>query len=216
VRYLINTHFHGDHTGGNAAFAAEGVTIVANENVKNRLAAGTTNGLTGNKTPPAPEAALPKQTYTDKTAVTLGGRTAQVGHPTNAHTDGDSYVYFADANVLNTGDIVTFGRYPNIDFANGGSVDGVLKAVDAYVAMTDDQTKIVPGHGPLGTKADLIAYRKVIADARERVQKLIAEGKSIDEAVAAKPNADTDAKFGANEQAAGNFVRVVYRSLKPE
>jgi glyoxylase-like metal-dependent hydrolase (beta-lactamase superfamily II) len=215
VRYLVNTHYHGDHSGGNAGFAAEGTVVVAHVNVRNRLAAGTTNGLTGAKTPPAAPAALPAEIYTDTMTLTLKDRSAWLAHIANAQTDGDTYVYVADADVLATGDIVTLGtRYPNIDFANGGSIDGMIAGVDAYLKLVDDNTKIVPGHGPLANKAVLVGYRAMLAKARERVAKLIAEGKSESEVVAARPLADYDAKIGASEQASANFLRVVYNSLK--
>ena len=132
IKYLINTHFHGDHTGGNESFARDGVTVVSEVNVKNRLAAGTTNGLTGAKVPPAPEAALPKKTYTGSFQIRLNGRVADLKHIANAHTDGDTYVWFKTANVLSTGDTFTNGRYPNIDFANGGNIKGMIAATDAY------------------------------------------------------------------------------------
>jgi len=215
VRYLVNTHFHGDHSGGNAGFAAEGTMVVAHVNVRNRLAAGTTNGLTGVKTPPAAPAAVPGETYTDALTLELKDRSAQLGHIADAHTDGDPHVCIADANVLSTGDIVTLGtRYPNIDFANGGSIDGMIAGVDACLKLVDDRTKIVPGHGPLASKATLVDYRAMLVTARERVAKLIADGKSESEAVAARPFADLDAKIGANEQVSANFVRVIYNSLK--
>jgi len=215
VRYLVNTHFHGDHTGGNAGFAQEGATVVAQVNVRNRLAAGTTNGLTGRKTPPATAEALPAKTYTDAMMLVLKDRTVQLGHIANAHTDGDTYAYFPDADVLATGDIVTLGkRYPNIDFANGGGIDGMIAGVDAYLKLVNDNTRIVPGHGPLVNKAKLAEYRAMLADARERVAKLIAAGKSESEAVAAKPFADIQASIGASDQASVNFVRVIYNSLK--
>jgi glyoxylase-like metal-dependent hydrolase (beta-lactamase superfamily II) len=214
IRYLILTHFHRDHTGGNEAFAKDGAIIVAHESVKTHLAAGTKNGVTGNAVPPAPAIALPKQTYSDAMTIALKDRKAELRHLPNVHTDGDSYVYFADANVLATGDVVTFGRYPNIDYLYGGSIDGEIRGVDTVLEVARDDTKIVPGHGPLGTKAMIRDYRKMLTDVRERVAALIAAGKTEDQAVAAKPNADYDAKLKVSPQAAGNFVRVVYRSLK--
>src|SRR5215218_6657639 len=127
IKYLINTHYHGDHTGGNEAFAKDGATIVSDVNVKYRLAEGTTNGLTGVKTPPAAAGALPTKTYAGKMfKIRLPGRVADLHHIANAHTDGDTYVWFKTANVLATGDIFTNGRYPNIDFANGGNIRGMI------------------------------------------------------------------------------------------
>src|SRR6266851_2881267 len=185
IKYLINTHFHGDHTGGNELFANDGVTIVSQVNVKNRLAAGTSNRLTGAKTPPAPPAALPSDTYTNFSKIRLEGRIADLKHIANAHTDGDTYVWFKTANVLSTGDTFTNGRYPNI----------------------------VPGHGPLADKAALIEYRAMLISAHDRMAKLVKEGKSEDDVVAAKPFADFDAKWAPTELASKNFVRVVYHSL---
>jgi cyclase len=214
IKYLVNTHFHGDHTGGNEAFAKEGATV-AQDNIRVRLAAGTVNGLTGTKTAPTAAGGIPTDNYVGGTKkVDVGGRTAILTHANNAHTDGDTWVYFPDANVLATGDIFTNGRYPNIDFANGGGVNGVINAVDAFLKASNDNTRIVPGHGPLATKAQLAEYRNVIATARDRIRKLYDEGKSEQEVLAAKPLAELDGKWAANEQAANNFVRVVYNSFK--
>jgi glyoxylase-like metal-dependent hydrolase (beta-lactamase superfamily II) len=213
VKYLIDTHFHGDHTGGNAPFAGDGALVVAHVNVKNRLAAGTTNGLTGVKTPPAAADALPSKTYTDSFKIRLPGRVADLKHIANAHTDGDTYVWFKTANVLATGDTFTNGRYPNIDFANGGNISGMIKAADAYLKLVNDKTRIVPGHGPVADKAALAAYRTMLVTARDRMAKLVKDGKSEDDVVAAKPFADLDAKWAPTEIASKNFIRVVWHSL---
>ncbi|HEX9361153.1 MAG TPA: MBL fold metallo-hydrolase [Bradyrhizobium sp.] len=218
IKYLINTHYHDDHTGGNEAFAKDGVTIVSQINVSKRLAAGTTNGLTGAKIPPAPQAALPSDTYTNFSKIRLSGRVADLKHVANAHTDGDTYVWFKTANVLSTGDTFINGRYPNIDFANGGHINGMIAATEAYLKLAKAKTRIVPGHGPLADRAALMEYRAMLVTARERMAKLVKEGKSEDEAVAAKPFADLGAKWASTELESRNFIRVVYHSLadKPE
>ncbi len=214
IKYLINTHFHGDHTGGNAPFAGDGVTVVAQENVKKRLEEGTTNGLTGAKTPPVDPMALPKMTYKTTDTVKVKGVTARLGHPKNAHTDGDTYVWFKDANVLSTGDIFTHDHFPNIDFANGGNIKGMIAGADMYLKIANAKTKIVPGHGELANKADLEAYRTMLVTARDRMAKLIKEGKDEQAVIAAKPFADYAKKYDATDQQATNFTRVVYHSLK--
>jgi glyoxylase-like metal-dependent hydrolase (beta-lactamase superfamily II) len=218
VKYLIDTNYHADHTGGNELFAREGATVVSEINVKNRLAAGTSNGLTGVKTPPAPQGALPSKTYTNVYKIRLGGRVADLKHIANAHTDGDTYVWFKTANVLSTGDTFTNGRYPNIDFANGGNIKGMIAAADAYLKLANARTRIVPGHGPLADKAALTKYRTMLTTARDRMAKLVKQGKSEDDVVAEKPFADFDTKWAPTELAAKNFIRVVYHSLadKPE
>lgn len=214
IRFLINTHYHRDHTGGNEPFAKDGAVVVAHVNVQKRLAAGTVMAVPEIKAPPASGAALPTRTYTDAMTLELKGRVAQLKHPVAAHTDGDTYVYFADANVLATGDTVNIGRYPNIDYANGGSIKGMIETADAYLALANDGTKIVPGHGPLANKTLLAEYRAMLTTARDRMSKLIAEGKSEADVLAAKPFADLDAKWALNEQAGRNWMLVVYNSLK--
>ena len=216
VKYLINTHFHGDHTGGNENFAKDGVVIVAHDNIRVRLAAGTTSALTGNRAPPRPPEALPKQTYLGGSIdVEAGGRKAQLTHVANAHTDGDTWVYFADANVLATGD--TFNnlkRYQNIDFANGGDVRGMIRVMDAYLKVANDNTKVVPGHGPLATKANIAEFRAMLVTSRDRIEKLFNEGKTEQEVIALRPLADLDATWGRNEQHAIGHTRNVYNSFK--
>jgi cyclase len=214
IRYLVNTHFHGDHSGGDALFAKDGAIVVAQINVKKRLAEGSVNGLTGAKTAPVTGGALPTKTYNSTLTLKLKGRIARLGHPPHAHTDGDTYVWFPDANVLSTGDIVTVGRYPNIDFASGGNIKGMIAGVDTYLKLANDKTKIVPGHGPLTDKATLVTYRAMLVTARDRMAKLVAQGKSEADVLAAKPFADLDAAIHATDQQSQNFIRVVYHSLK--
>ena len=213
IKYLINTHYHGDHTGGNESFAKDGVMVVAQINVKKRLEAGTTNGLTGSKTPPAQPGALPGDTYTNFSKIRLPGRVADLKHIPNAHTDGDTYVWFKTANVLSTGDTFTNGRYPNIDFANGGNIKGMIAATDVYLKLTNAKSRIVPGHGPVADKKALTEYRAMLVTARDRMAKLVKDGKTEDEVVAAKPFADLDAKWAPTELASKNFIRVVWHSL---
>jgi glyoxylase-like metal-dependent hydrolase (beta-lactamase superfamily II) len=216
VKYLINTHYHGDHTGGNENFARDGVAIVAHDNIRVRLAAGTIQGLTGNKVAPRPAEALPKETYFGGSMVLeAGGRKAKLTHVSNAHTDGDTWVYFADANVLATGD--TFNnlkRYQNIDFANGGDVRGMIRALDTYLSVSNDGTRIVPGHGPLASKADLVTFRDMLVTSHDRIKKLFDEGKSEQEVIALKPLADLDATWSNNPAHATGHTRNVYNSFK--
>jgi glyoxylase-like metal-dependent hydrolase (beta-lactamase superfamily II) len=217
VKYLVNTHFHGDHTGGNQNFAKDGTIIVAHDNIRVRLAAGTTAGLTGNKAAPRPAQALPTETYVGGTKVLeVGGRAARLTYIANAHTDGDTWVYFADANVLATGD--TFNnlkRYQNIDYGNGGDIRGMIRAADTYLKVANDETKVVVGHGPLARRADIAEFRDMLVVSRDRIERLFNEGKTEQEVLALKPLADLDAKWAAgNPQLAINHMRNVYNSFK--
>jgi glyoxylase-like metal-dependent hydrolase (beta-lactamase superfamily II) len=216
IKYLVNTHFHGDHTGGNAGFQNEGATVVAQDNVRVRLAAGTVNGLTGIKTPPVALEALPKQTYIGGSmTLEVGGRAALLTHVNNAHTDGDTWVYFPDANVLCTGDTMNnTKRYQTIDFANGGDIRGAIRATEAFFALANEDTRVMTGHGPLAKKSDIAEYNAMLKVARERVEKLFKEGKTEAEVVAARPLNDLDAKWAANDEAATNFLKMVYNSFK--
>ena len=216
VKYLINTHYHGDHVGGNAAFHKEGAIIVGHDNIRVRMVAGTTNGLTGNKVPPAEPDAVPTQTWlVGDSKVEVGGRVAQLYHTVASHTDGDTWVYFADANVLATGDIMNnFHRYQQVDYANGGDIRGMVRGTNEFLKLSNDSTKVDTGHGGLATKADIVAYNEMVKTAAERVGKLFREGKSEDEVVALDPLKDLNATWAANPQAAVTFLKQVYHSFE--
>ncbi len=213
VRFLVNTHWHADHTGGNPAMAAAGAVIVAQENVRKRLSVDQVREFMGNKVTTAalPPAALPVVTFTEDVTLHFNGDEVHVIHVPPAHTDGDSIVQFKKANVIATGDVVV-GYYPLIDADSGGTFEGFIAAAEKILTLADDNTKIVPGHGPLMTKADVAAYHDMLLQVRDRVGKLIAAKKTVDEAKAAKPLADLEPKWGQGFIHADTMIETVYRS----
>jgi len=213
VRFVVNTHWHGDHTGGNENMGKAGALLVAHENVRRRMGAEQFNALFDRKTPPSPEGALPVVTFTDAITFHWNGDEIRVHHVKPAHTDTDSIVQFVKADVVHMGDVFFNGSYPYIDTSSGGRVDGVIEAVDQALAGTGAATRFIPGHGPAGTRADLQAYRDTVKTLRDRIAKLKAEGKSRDQAVAAKPTADYDAKWGTGFMKGDTFTGIVYDSL---
>jgi cyclase len=186
VKYLVNTHWHFDHAGGNEPFGNAGAIIIAQTRVRDRLTAG---GLVaGNTSPPAPKAALPVMTYDRGVTFHINGDTLDVIHTGGGHTDGDSVIYWRKANVLHTGDMMMHqSGFPFVDLSSGGNVEHLLGSLDQLITMTNADTVIIPGHGPLATRADLIAWRAMIATAVARVQALKTAGRTIDQAKAAKP-----------------------------
>ena len=186
VKFLVNTHWHFDHAGGNEPFGQAGAIIVAQTRVRDRLAAG---GLVaGNTSPPAPKVALPVITYDRGTTFHLNGDTIDLIHTGGGHTDGDTVVYWRKANVLHTGDMMMHqAGFPFVDTSSGGNVEHLIVSLDQMIAMTDADTVVIPGHGPLATRADLIAWRGMIATAVSRVQALKTAGRTIEQAKAATP-----------------------------
>lgn len=213
VTRLVNTHWHFDHTGGNATFGSGGVTIIAQENVKKRLSSVQNVPFIGLRDGRYPTQAQPTSTYYSSMTLHQDGQQLTLVNYGSAHTDGDTVIYIAPANIAVVGDIFSNHVYPIIDLASAGSIDGMIQALDQILAHTDEQTKIVPGHGSLATRADLQGYREMLEHVREHIRVLIAEGKTIDEAVAAAPTQDFDAEWGRGYVSPHVFVQMIYSSL---
>lgn len=214
VRLVLNTHWHFDHTGGNEALGKAGAIIVAQENVRKRMSNESFIAFLGMKTKAEPPIALPIITFTRDLSFQLNGEEIRAFHVPRAHTDGDTVVYFPKDDVIHTGDIFFNGLYPFIDTSSGGTVAGVLAAADRVLKMAGDKTKIIPGHGPLATKADLKAYRDLLATVSARVAGQIKQGKKLEEVVAAKPTAQYDERWGKGFLAPEKFVEMLYGNLK--
>ena len=214
IKYLINTHYHGDHTGGNEGFTKDGVTVVAHPFVKKILAEGFTNGLTGAKTPPRPAEALPQKTYTEFMALSVErprGATASSGQRAYRRRYLCALRRRQCALDRRHGDHRPLSQYR---FRQWRQHQGMIRAADTYLRRSNNKTKIVPGHGPLATRDQLKDYRAMLVTARDRMAKLIKEGKTEQDVLALKPFVDLDAKWATNDQASQNWIRVVYNSLK--
>jgi glyoxylase-like metal-dependent hydrolase (beta-lactamase superfamily II) len=209
VRFVINTHFHGDHVGGNENFGGEGAIIVAQENTRRRLSTDQFLAAFKAEQKAYPYDALPKVTFTESLTFHVNGETVQVFHVKNAHTDGDAIIYFKESNIYHTGDVFVRYGLPFIDNSNGGSIDGMIKGVDQIISLTNDQSKIIPGHGALATKKDLIEYRNMLKTIRDRVAGLRKQGKTLKEIIAANPTKEFTAAFERSV-----FIETVYDSLK--
>lgn len=217
VRFVVNTHWHGDHTGGNEAMAGSGAIIFAHENVRRRMSKEQFLEAFNMRSPASPPAALPVITFSDTISFYVNDDTLHTFHVRNAHTDGDAIIIFRKANVVHMGDTFFNGFYPFIDVSTGGSLAGMVSAASDVLAVTNAETRFIPGHGPLATRADLVRYRDMLSVVRQRVGRLVAQRRTLKQVVDAKPLADLDAQWGNGFLKPEQFLAIVYSSLsQPE
>jgi glyoxylase-like metal-dependent hydrolase (beta-lactamase superfamily II) len=213
LKTVVDTHWHFDHSDNNANVRAAGATLIAHANTKKRMSETHTLAVLNLTFPPSPANALPQQTFQQRHKITMNGETVSLVHVPPAHTDSDIYLHFEKANVIQSGDVFFNGMFPYIDDGTGGSVSGMIGATTKLLAVADNNTKIVPGHGPLGNKADLMKFRDMLTTVRDRLQKMKSAGKTMDEAVAAKPLDDLDPVWGNGLFKGAAFIQIAYPAL---
>lgn len=214
VKFVVNTHWHFDHAGGNQVLGETGALIVAHDNVRKRLLSGGKIAAFNADIPPADKAALPVMTFADSMTFHWNGATIEVMHPSaSGHTDGDAVIYFVEDNVMHTGDIYFAGLYPFIDASSGGSLAGVINSVDKVLARIDGDTRVIPGHGPLSNKRELQAYRGMLASVQAKLLAYKQQNKTVEQVVSAKPTAEFDAEWGHGFLNADTWVSIVYQAL---
>ena len=211
--FLINTHYHGDHTGGNENLGSGGTLIFSHDNVRERLKNGSFLKAFNMKSEATDPEGLPVVTFSEGISFHINGDTVRAIHVAHAHTDGDSFIYFEEANVVHAGDILFNGFHPFIDVDHGGSLRGTIQGVDEILALVDDNTKIIPGHGPLGNRTELESYRKMLWTAYERLRKLKAQGKTAQEAAASKPLVDLEATWGDGNFTGDRWIELIYTGV---
>lgn len=213
IRFVINTHWHGDHTGGNGKLTQRGALMVAHENVRKRMSSEQFIAAFKTTVPPASKKALPVITFAQAINFYWNNDVLAIEHIANAHTDGDAVIRFKKANVLHTGDIFFNGSYPFIDYSSGGSIGGMIKAVETLLANTNDKTQIIPGHGPLASKQDLQQYHAMLVDQAETIGALKREGKSLAQIIELAPSRHFDEQWGQGFIKPQKWVELVFKSL---
>jgi glyoxylase-like metal-dependent hydrolase (beta-lactamase superfamily II) len=214
IRFVLNTHWHGDHTGGNENLGGAGVLILAHHRVRERLSTEQFQAIRNRTIPASPQLAWPVVTFEDGVTLHLNGQTIEATHVDPAHTDGDSIVYFREADLLHMGDTFFSGMYPFIDTSSGGRIDGMIAAADRGLAIAGPKTRIIPGHGPLSNREDLAGTREMLISVRDRVRILMDEGLDREQVIARQPSKDSDGQFGGGFMKPDVFVGIVFDSLK--
>jgi glyoxylase-like metal-dependent hydrolase (beta-lactamase superfamily II) len=213
VRFVVNTHWHPDHTGGNEQVGRAGGVVLAQENVRARMKEAQFVAAYDLKVPAAPKGALPIVTFADSVSLHLNDDQLVVNHVVAAHTDGDVLVWWENANVVHVGDVFYNGMYPFVDLGSGGSLAGMVAAIEVVLARADAKTVIIPGHGPVANRAELAAYRDMLVAVGRRVRELVEQGRSEDEVLATHPTADFDERYGKGSMTPDRFVRILYADL---
>ncbi len=215
VRYVVNSHWHYDHVGGNDYFGRAGAVTIANDNVRKRLLEVVSNPISGRSQGPFPASYLPKLTFADEITLHINGDDIAITHMPAAHTDSDVTIYFRKANVMALNDLMFVGEtYPGIEVESGASIKGMIAAYDKILAAIDDKTTVIPSRGPLVAKKDVAEFRTVLLAVRDRVAAMVKQGKSEADVVASRPTMDFDAKWNSDPRRADNFVKAVYYEFK--
>lgn len=214
IRFVINTHYHGDHVGGNETLGKGGSVIIAHDNIRERMSSDQFNNFFNDTTPAWPEESLPVVTFNDKVTLYMNGEAVTAHHVPRGHTDGDSIVHFQGSNVIHMGDIYFNGLYPFIDLDGGGSIQGMIAAVELGLKLANKETTVLAGHGPpVSDQSGLLAYHDFLVKARNKVQGLIDQGMTLEQAVAAKPTAEWDEALGKVWITPEQMVIFIYNSL---